>query len=417
MQARRLRLGAANPDAIGRSCYLSVTGSSGGLATVVALAFVLTLAPLPQVWTTWMGDGGVLVLPTAPVERPPDQEPEARWIDHRVVPRESVEQIAARYGVSAASVRFSNDLSKGLEAGRTVRVKARRFPRPKQRLVHRVREGDSWVSIAVAHAVRFRDLRAWNWKVRRLRPGRELEVWVDPDRPRTVYREKGPSLPIMLVRDGALSHNRPQKGWLRNGVRLPPCHLYSLKSPGLVWGSTHAVRTVLTAIARFRHDAGYRGELILGSMSRRRGGPFAPHASHRSGRDIDIFLPLVPVIPHTWAPNPHEVDWEATWALIKALVDTGEVEMIFLAHTVQRYLFEAGRQLGASEDELERIVEWPRLGDNDAVVKHGKDHTRHIHVRIRCGPRDVRCYSRWGDERYLAIEARDKAEERQRERK
>ncbi len=393
-------------------------------------------------WTSKPGPGAVcgrvLVGPQAPGEE--QTPPKRTWITHTVLPGETLEMVAARYGTSVAALRLANrpkgggeggaapagTLPNRLRPGRTLRVHARRVPAPRQRVEHTVAEGETWVSLATRYRVRYRELRAWNWRVRTLRPGKTLTVWVDPDRPRTVYEpallRAAPPLPEIDVPPGAKSRGRTQRGWLEDGVRLPDCGgpeapdcpLYTLKVPHYDWGSTYAVRAFLTAVAHFRHDSGFVGPLCVGSMSRHHGGPFAPHASHRSGRDVDIFLPLLPWVPFTWDPSPFEVDWAATWALLQALDATGAVEMIFLDIRVQSFLYEAGRQLGAPPDELGRLIQFPRpvQDDGGALVRHGKDHTRHLHVRFRCAPDEDRCYSKWGDARFFAIQRADKEAER-----
>ncbi|MBK6515916.1 MAG: penicillin-insensitive murein endopeptidase [Polyangiaceae bacterium] len=39
--------------------------------------------------------------------------------------------------------------------------------------------------------------------------------------------------------------------------------------------------------------ADYRGQIVIGDVSRRDGGPFGRHRSHRTGRDVDIWLPVI----------------------------------------------------------------------------------------------------------------------------
>lgn len=400
-------------------------------------------------WTAHPGAGAVCgrdLLASADGASPPESqrtEPARSWVTHTVLPGETLEMIAARYGTTVAGLRLANrprgaraaqaapgaGLAKRPRPGRKLRVYARRVPAPRERVEHTVEAGDTWVSLSVRYHVRYRELRAWNWRVRTLRPGARLTVWVDPARPRTVFTpdllRAAPPLPELVVPAAAKSRGRTQRGWLEDGVRLPDCGgpeapdcpLYTLKVPHYDWGSSYAVRAFLDAVSHFRHDSGFRGPLCVGSMSRHHGGPFAPHASHRTGRDVDIFLPLLPWVPFTWEPTPFEVDWAATWGLLKALDATGAVEMIFLDIRVQPFLYEAGRQLGASPEELGRLIQFPRpvQDDGGALVRHGKDHTRHIHVRFRCAPDEDRCYSKWGDERFFAIQRADKAAERAQE--
>lgn len=341
------------------------------------------------------------------------------WIEHRIVAGEDVDRIAARYGTSSLHVKLANQkliTSGGFRSGRSLRLKPRRTPPPRTPTTRTVKPGQDWVALARAYSVRYRDLRAWNWKLRKLRAGRTITLWPETDAPATLHPDRPLPRPTVTIHREGKSRGRPNLGRVENAVRLPKSWLYRLKSPPTAWGSSHAVKTILDAIIAFRCDFGFRGELIIGSLSRRYGRRFAPHASHQSGRDVDIFLPLVPEVPFSWKPNPWMVDWTATWALVKAFEKTGQVEMILLDYKVQKFLHEAARFSGASEEELQRLIGWPRLpADKDhrkALVRHGKDHTRHMHVRIHCGPNEERCYSRWGDARHQALQARERAEQR-----
>ncbi|MBK8264733.1 MAG: penicillin-insensitive murein endopeptidase [Nannocystis sp.] len=165
-----------------------------------------------------------------------------------------------------------------------------------------------------------------------------------------------------------------------------------------MWGSSHTIRALHAAIADFRHQSGFAGEIVIGSMSLRRGGRFAPHRSHQSGRDVDIRLPLLPALPLTAFPNADEIDWPAAWELVRALVRTGEIEVIFLEGPLQRRLYQAALWEGATPDQLREIIAWPnRKGHEGALVRHSRGHDGHIHVRFRCGPDEPRCRPRRRD--------------------
>jgi murein endopeptidase len=317
-----------------------------------------------------------------------------------VIPRERLSQIAARYGVTREDIVRWNDLSGPrveLKRGTRLRVHARQVPPPREEIAYEVLEGDTWSSIAVKHHVDYRDLLGWNWpRPKELGPGHALTIWVDPGRPRTVNLRYGPPPPPLPEGlDGAQSVGRPARGRLRAGIQLPESDLYTRGHERWLWASSHTLRNLLTAIGEFRYSSGYEGELIIGSMSRRRGGRFPPHRSHQSGRDVDIRLPLLPGVPSNFSPNADEIDWAAAWELVRHLVATEEVEVIFLEGPLQRRLYQAALWEGAVAEELRPIIAWPnRQGNEKAIVRHSRGHDGHIHVRFRCGLDEPRCRPR-----------------------
>ncbi|MEZ4452281.1 MAG: penicillin-insensitive murein endopeptidase [Nannocystaceae bacterium] len=283
---------------------------------------------------------------------------ERRWITHTVTPRERLASIAARYGVRRDDVVEWNNLRSRrapLKTGTRLRIHTSRVPPPRRAITYVAQAGDSWSSIAVMHRVDYRDLVTYNWPRRAVTPGAEVTVWIDPGMPRTVNVKHGPqpgSLPEGL--DGARSVGAPSRGRLKDAIQLPESPLYTRGHERWLWGSSHAVRSLIAGIAEFRYRSGYEGEVIVGSMSLRRGGRFRPHKSHQSGRDVDVRLPLLPGVPLTAFPNADEIDWSASWELVRAIIDTGEVEVIFLEGPLQRLLFQAALWEGMSAEELPR---------------------------------------------------------------
>jgi len=320
----------------------------------------------------------------------------ARWIRYRVTPGEHVVDVAARFGVSAESVRDWNEMAprrRRLRAGQRLKVHTRKDPPPRERISYVVQKGETWQDIAVRHGIDSRKLRAYNWRRERLRPGSEIVIWLDPGQPQTVWKDANVELPEWEpVASGAESVGRPQMGRVSGSVRLPDSPLYELARPNWSWGSTHALFNLQIAIASFRRDSGYEGRVVIGSISRRGGRAFPPHSSHQSGRDVDIRLPLRPGIGDWKKPRADEIDWPATWRLIDALITTGEVEVIFLERPLQRRLYEAGLRAGESKKRLSGLIEWADDRRwSDAVVRHASGHDRHIHVRFTCGPAERRC--------------------------
>jgi murein endopeptidase len=126
-------------------------------------------------------------------------------------------------------------------------------------------------------------------------------------------------------------------------------------------------------------------------MSRRGGGRFRPHESHQSGRDVDIRLPLRQGLAKGTIPvSSSQVDWDAAWALVRALISTEQVRFIFLARNRQPALHKAAKRAGAGDDELGLWLQYPRRS-RTALVRHARGHVKHIHVRFRCGPNEPSC--------------------------
>lgn len=322
---------------------------------------------------------------------------EPAWIVHVVRPRERLGQIAARYGTTREELAAWNHLPgrrAPVRAGKKLQVLTRRVPPPPEEILHTVAPREDWNTVAIRHRVALKDLKAWNPRRagRPLAAGTTLEVWIDPAAPVTVHCRRGEPPPPIEFRKDAESQGRPSAGRLARGILLPLSPLWKRGKPEGMWTSSHALATMIEAFTRLRVDSGYAGEVFIGAISRRRGGKFRPHASHRTGLDIDIRLPLLPTVAPDTYPTPDAVDWPALWELIEAFLDTGQVSVIFLDHRLQEHLWWAARWDGKTPEELEPIIHWPRKERKwEAIVRHSRGHKGHIHVRLLCGPSETRC--------------------------
>lgn len=347
----------------------------------------------------------------------PDEaaKPWRKWVTHTIVPRETLDEIASRYGVKPSEIVAWNRKALGggamLKAGKPLRVHARIDAPPREKIKYKVQFGDTWGEIATKFNLDPVELRSWNTKVpKQFNAGQVITVYTNP-RPRKVSQvvgnpnlipeeEGGPQvglspevLPIVDVPKGGISVGRPTRGRLINGVRLPESDVYDVRRPEEAWGSTHTVMTIQTALATFRRDSGYDGKIVIASLSKQNGGRFRPHRSHQSGRDADIRLPKKRGADLK-SDNPNDIDWEASWKMIDAFIETGEVEYIFLDYSRQKRLYDAARKLGIRGDELEKAIQYPRARKtNNGAVRHAEGHMIHIHVRIKCPSGHPRCES------------------------
>jgi len=209
--------------------------------------------------------------------------------------------------------------------------------------------------------------------------------WLEADvAPIPVEMEEEPDLPSPACNDQSL----------RNGIQLPDRpELWSRIQPGAAWGTPEMIEVITSAaeqMAWLRPDA---KPIAIGDISHKRGGRIEGHKSHRGGIDADIGLygkggtqgrTRFPDLPS------RELDLEANWLFLKAMLDTGLVQRVLLDQThidsLRRYTIEAGH---LTEDEAYRIFtvrNQPRVWAMKGVVSHAPSHRDHFHVRVVCVP-------------------------------
>lgn len=210
--------------------------------------------------------------------------------------------------------------------------------------------------------------------------------------------------PDFPVDQRAKSVGKPNAGQLVGGVHLPASPAYIRRTPRTMWGSGQTIASLQRAIASFRRNVDSDGELILGDISIEGGGPLHPHASHQAGRDVDIWLPTFPGVfkpehldqrgQKPRRPMFDEIDWHATWGLMRALLETDAVERVFLERRYQEFVVGAALEMGATRQELDMWFQWPRPAmSTHGIVRHSAEHRTHLHVRFKCAQWEPDCGS------------------------
>jgi murein endopeptidase len=196
------------------------------------------------------------------------------------------------------------------------------------------------------------------------------------------------------VPEGGASVGTPDDGAVEGAVQLPfDPGVYTRRDATRSWATTQTIRTIQAAFTVLRRDRGVDAEVVIGDLSLPRGGAFAPHVSHRSGRDVDIRLVLAPGLDRSTIPfAPEQVDWAATWALVHSFLETGHVTYVFLEFGHQAHLRRAAEAAGIHSDVLDRWFQWPDAYDATAVVRHERGHRAHVHVRLDCEGQGPRCH-------------------------
>ncbi|MBL9104832.1 MAG: penicillin-insensitive murein endopeptidase [Myxococcales bacterium] len=355
------------------------------------------------------GDGPVAVADAATTagEAAPDRDPEppsksVKFVEHTVQTSETWEDIAHYYGVSPATLSTFNaiSLSETPIVGTKLRVPSSKPPRPP--LVeecYTTTPGDDWRTIADYYATTTEALRRQNKKVGDQLRGNEQLCFLVESEPFAARTPNPDDLPIFIVPEGAESVGKVTGGALRNAVQLLPNPLCQLRCSMHAFATNHTIKVLLGGISDFRAQ-GYKGDIMIGDLSRKEGGQYGPHKSHQSGRDADIWL-LVKGGEYKLGcnncstkkcrPDPPEVDWAAQWRFIKALDATGQVQEIFLSDWLQPELHKAAKAQGATPEELKRMIQYPKKPGWPALVMHSDGHIHHIHVRFKCAPDDVAC--------------------------
>jgi murein endopeptidase len=179
---------------------------------------------------------------------------------------------------------------------------------------------------------------------------------------------------------------------LHDGVKLPDRDdIYTTRRSQNTYGTQRTIDVITSAAEEVAWLVPEADPLVIGDISKSGGGPLSGHLSHRGGIDVDIglfyndgeqsdlgFITL----------KPDQLDVENMWILIRALLDTGEVERILLdkslIQVLREYVIESGELSPKESLSIFPYVTGKRAFLYDSVVHHHSGHKHHIHVRIRC---------------------------------
>ena len=214
----------------------------------------------------------------------------------------------------------------------------------------------------------------------RLAEGTRVRVWAfDPENP-------------------PLSIGTPNRGKLRNGMPLPEGDAWRLRPVRRrAYGTEVTVTSLVEAFQSYGEQFPDSPKIRVGEIAKKNGGRVAPHASHRSGRDVDIgyiFHGDDNGQDRFRQMSERNFDVEKNWVLIQEILKSGKVQTIYVSKKLQKLLHaEAAKTL--SEPELAALFEYPRTaGSPHATLQHWKGHADHMHVRFQCEPGNGRCRSR-----------------------
>lgn len=303
--------------------------------------------------------------------------------------------LSRSYGCDVQRLREVNRLSSTqLDVGQKLAIPNCSTPVRAKSLgvVHRVAAGETLGHIAIRYKSTVADIQQRNGlSGTTIFVGGELQVL--PGRKQAMH------LPRLKISRGQ-SIGRPNRGRLANAARLPRGDGYFIRRPHRSFGASHTVSHVARLVARVRQRFPKVHRLAIGDLSVRHGGKISMHASHQSGRDVDLgfyFKRRPKGYPQSFVVGTRaNLHFDANWTMLTHLValtksPTG-VDKIFMSYSSQRLFYRLARKHGVTKKFLRGMFQYPAgKGASQGLIRHEPGHNEHIHVRFRCLPNDKRC--------------------------
>ncbi len=180
---------------------------------------------------------------------------------------------------------------------------------------------------------------------------------------------------------GALSVGHPHEGFLFNGIRMPDGPYWTVALPQYAFGTEETIFALVHCITLVNQQFDDTPKVIIGSISKEHGGPFSPHKSHQSGRDVDVGFYYNPGYPVAKPATRENLDVERTWALVRAFITETDVDMILIDKSVQRLLEVHALRKGENPAWLKSLFH-DVDGPYSSLIKHVPGHQAHMHVRF-----------------------------------
>ena len=215
--------------------------------------------------------------------------------------------------------------------------------------------------------------------------------------------------PLTLTPDYSTSIGGPTTGRIEGGVPLPlrgPGYRFNpAKDPESRYGTVELVAALVRA-ATAVHEQMPGNELTFGDLGRPAGGDIPGHASHRAGRDVDVYFYMfdadgkpfdakaIPLDPdgkgtdYLDLADPADdvavqIDLPRTWKFCEALLSDEKVHVqrIFVVEHVRDMLLAEAKRQKAPKAIIERF--------GHLTCQPKAPHDDHLHIRVFCTPEDI----------------------------
>lgn len=327
----------------------------------------------------------VLAAPLSEARASDDSSKKAKVVYDTLEARQTLGNLALEHGVSVEELEKWNDIEpEEVQPGMRLIVKSNEKIEEDKKdkqwvpVIHRIKRGDTLGEIAEEYNVKVRDVKRWNRRLnpRRLQLGDRVRLYVPGN--------NGTSS----------SYGRASNGRLYNGVPLRDGPGLEVRSIAHAYGTERVVNMLAAAGEDVKARWPRTPDLIVGHLSYKNGGPMSPHKSHQSGRDADLsFYHRGNVELKNFEDMTVETfDARKNWHVFKTLIDSGQVQFIFVSYFLQKPLYEYARSIGYTKEQLEPILQYPRSKwEPVGIIRHSPGHDDHWHIRFTCGPKDRHC--------------------------
>jgi LysM repeat protein len=308
--------------------------------------------------------------------------------EHTVERGEHLGIIAGRYGVRYGELVALNPQLRDpslIRPGEKIRVCPEIFPRLVQRVEHDVQPGETLGGIAQSYGLTLAALMDQQDGAiddpDHVRVGQRLVLYVDGG----LVRDFLPPEPSAATVKGAKGAKGARGGRGKVATALPPSDHLVIKRPRAAYGTPKTIDLVQQAVSQYRRSHAAAPKVVIGDISRKGGGRLHPHASHQTGRDIDLGYVVRGSGPTRVGKLSYaNVDVARTWALIEAFIDTKQVVYVFVDYRIQEQLYEHARARGVPQRELDGLFQYPHgRGRAHGIIRHWPNHRFHFHVRFR----------------------------------
>lgn len=292
---------------------------------------------------------------------PASAQAQPEWSVITVLPGESLESISKRFGVTAQQILdWSHAEEADVVTGRRLAVYSTVQEEERLKMRYKLKEDTTWQRLANRYEMPLPALYKANGpsRGRRVAKGRRV----------TIYVKK----------------SRWNKLFLDGGVQLQEGKGVLVKNPQWSWGRPVTVRTIeeVGALLAQRFEG---TSMVVGDLSKKRGGRFEPHKSHKGGLDADIGL-FETGVPHRMRFRhvpPQKLDVERTWFLMHAFIETGRVERVLIDWYLQVPLYNYAKASGLSAEKLEELFQYPaKRWKEKGLIRHWPGHKHHLHFRF-----------------------------------
>jgi hypothetical protein len=203
----------------------------------------------------------------------------------------------------------------------------------------------------------------------------------------TTEKAAAPSAKTVTAREkpistyGPISVGNPDSGLLLNARRMPKDKAWVLNAPAQAYGTEETVRELSLCLHHVHASAG-GPPVRVGALSAKGGGKLAPHDSHRTGRDADVYFFRQPGAKWFDDAREDDLDLPRTWALLRCFVTDTDVDFVLIDQNVQGWLEAYAKRSGEPSDWVESLFHDDPRHHERALVRHAPGHGAHMHVRF-----------------------------------